>query len=130
MKSPCHEWLGALNGKYGRVTINGMQLFVHVLSNELKIRKRKTKGLVVRHLCGYHKCLNPDHLLEGTARENALDSIIHGTGTNKLQPSDIIDIRNSKKTHVELAEIYDVSSGTIASVRKGRTWKDIYYDRI
>lgn len=40
-------------------------------------------GLLIRHLCGVPACVNPEHLKPGTAKENAIDRNVHGTGNSK-----------------------------------------------
>ena len=37
------------------------------------------KGMVIRHLCGNHWCVNPKHLKVGTPKENSDDKYLHGT---------------------------------------------------
>jgi len=53
--------------------------YVHVISFELHNGRRVNPDLEIRHLCNNPKCVNPDHLLEGTSLENHLDSVRAGT---------------------------------------------------
>lgn len=45
------------------------------------------KGMVVRHLCGYGGCCNPDHVVPGTRSDNMLDVSFHAKyGHGALAP--------------------------------------------
>jgi len=89
------------------------------------------KGLLVRHTCDNRKCINPDHLLLGTAADNAHDAIERGRygkgffAPCKLTKEDVLAIRSSKLMNIELAKIYNVSNSMISGIRTRQKWKHI-----
>jgi hypothetical protein len=68
------------NESYTNLTIEGVMLRVHQWSAYVwhghKLRAGYT--VVVRHHCDNPPCFNPEHLIPGTYRENALDAIERG----------------------------------------------------
>jgi hypothetical protein len=85
-------------------------------------------GLVVRHLCR-NKCVNPDHITIGTAKENAEDRKRDGTeargehhGRSKLSEEEVITIRSSTDTQEVLAKRYGVAQSLISGIKKGKYW--------
>ena len=86
--------------------------------------------LMVRHVCGNRACLNPDHLVWGTAKQNRLDDIRSGKN-RKLTSNDILAIRtqwaNTGMTKTEfdkrMAARFGVSTGTIRNIRIGATFQ-------
>jgi hypothetical protein len=91
----------------------------------------------VCHSCGNRQCCNPDHLYIGTAKENHLDAVHHGTHkkppihlgvdahASKLTEGQVIDIKKRIKdgeSNRKIAEIYGVTPGCIWRIRKERNW--------
>lgn len=82
------------------------------------------KGNVVMHICDNPKCFNPDHLIQGTSRDNTRDMITKGRGAidgakRKLTDEDILCIRSSELSSYKLADIYNVSSTHIRRIKNG-----------
>jgi len=84
----CWEWQGHTRQRkknqlsYGRMTYvkDGRKTeYVHVISFELHNGRRVKPHLEIRHLCNNPKCVNPDHIVEGTRLENVQDSVRAGT---------------------------------------------------
>lgn len=89
-------------------------------------------GMVVRHTCDVPICVNPDHLLVGTQKDNCADKMqrlrhAHGEAVwcAILTEEDVRDIRASDSTSTELARKYGMSSSGIWSARSGATWGHI-----
>jgi hypothetical protein len=100
-------------------------------------------GMVVRHVCNNPCCINIDHLVLGTQRENIVDREIadrtsygeRHTGA-KLSNSDVLEIfkitneyagkdlreKQGVKFCEMLAKKYGVSTGAIVDIKLGRTW--------
>lgn len=78
--SSCKEWPGALDGKgYGTCTIDKKQYGVHRLAFFV------FNGYfpkTCRHRCGNPKCVNPDHLMDGTKGDNNRDTVLQGRNIN------------------------------------------------
>lgn len=49
-----------------------------VLASRIILDIEDRPDLVARHTCDHNWCINPDHLLAGTQRDNILDAIEHG----------------------------------------------------
>lgn len=88
---------------------------------------------VVRHaVCANPICCNPAHLRDGTAADNAADSIADGSirrgaqiNTTKLTQEDVRAIRAARvagRSGRSLAREYGVSKTTIAHIFQGRSW--------
>ena len=138
-----HNWRGApirkmkgIESEHGylRVTLktsknNNRRLPVHVLICSSFHGIKPSENHEVRHLDGDRKNNKPENLAWGTKSENAIDRSSHGLkfgrhGNNqKLTESDVIKIRESKKTNVELSKIYGVSDVSISNIKKRKTWR-------
>lgn len=68
----CLEWPGATSCGYGAVSLGIGLFYAHRVAYFIA-QGSLTPGTQIRHLCGNRICCNVDHLVEGTARENAAD---------------------------------------------------------
>ena len=101
-----------------------------------KLNKNYDELDITRHTCNNRSCINPDHLIEGTKSENALDSRNYSKNT-KLNKEKVLEIKKSlidtqfskvgdkRKFDTYWAEKFSVSFRTIADIRLNKTWKDI-----
>lgn len=85
MIGPCMEWDGSRlplrdgRGNYGYIKIgNNKSLYVHRLALEAKLGRQLLPRMLACHECDNPPCFNPDHLFEGTYRDNANDSVRKG----------------------------------------------------
>lgn len=70
----CWIWTGGRTGKgYGKCWHNERTLGAHVVSH-LLFKGEIEPGLVVRHKCNVKLCVNPDHLIPGTYKDNLEDA--------------------------------------------------------
>lgn len=128
----CWEWIGTIDNKgYPRF---GRDQLAHRFSYK-KFKGEIPKGLCVCHNCpggDNPKCVNPEHLWLGTQKENILDKGPKGKqsrgesqGQSKLKESQVKEILTRLKNGelgTELASEFNVSSGLIYHIKKGRAW--------
>jgi hypothetical protein len=85
----------------------------------------------VRHLNGNSLDNRFENLFWGTAYENYLDMVKHGTKRHvrgefhpnaKLDRIAVLDIRDRRNTSSYLVKRYGVSKSTIDAVRSGKVW--------
>tara|TARA_Y100000034_G_scaffold136784_1_gene215748 strand:- start:8034 stop:9029 length:996 start_codon:yes stop_codon:yes gene_type:complete len=124
------------NDNYFKVKFKGKNYMLHRLVLATKLNKPYEELTIVRHLCNNRRCINPEHLKEGTRSENALDSRSYHKGV-KLTVAQVIRIKTelvgksfleygSKKAFdKKWAQEYNVSASTIESIRLDRKWKDV-----
>jgi len=82
------------------------------------------------HTCGNgHKgCVNPDHLKWKSTKDNAADRIGHGTiNKQHLTEDKVLEIRGLAGTMTgrALAEMYGLSSTSVSSIIRRKTWTHI-----
>ncbi len=146
--SGCWIWVAASdqNG-YGSLRFGGKTAKAHRVS-WINNRGQIPDGMHVLHKCDVPACVNPDHLFLGTHRDNMRDMMRKGRkdgkktsrtmlerGTTrgdrhpkaKLTEADVLDIRSSSSTSIDLAAKYGVSRYTIRDMRrvKQRNWRHI-----
>ena len=89
----------------------------------------------IRHLCDNRGCIEPTHLLKGSAQDNQNDKVQRNRQARgrkislaKLYESDVKDIFKLYRADVsvtELADRFDVATSTICAVLDRRTWKHV-----
>lgn len=94
------------------------------------------KNLLVLHKCNNRICTNPEHLYLGTAKENARDHVNSGKGNFNKQNSknaklNIDKVKKIKellkigKTQQSIANLFNVSRGTIQDIHRKYSWRNI-----
>lgn len=133
--SGCWLWEGSLNGQgYGLIWTNdhgGRADRAHRVSVRLSGRVIE-EGQVVRHSCDNPACVNPAHLLVGSASENVRDRIIRGRSAvgeknarAKLTDDAVLAIRRDLPTTRDAARKYGVSRDAVISAKSRKTWSHI-----
>lgn len=113
----------------------GKQLGAHVVSylfNNGPIER----GLVVRHTCDNPVCIEPEHLILGTPKDNSQDSVDRDrqargerNAAAKLTDGDVLGIFNLHQTGrsiKSLAVEYRVSSFAIGRIVHKRGWRHLW----
>lgn len=133
--SGCWKWKGSKNkGGYGSFHSdgNGKRIAAHRLSWKL-FRGEIPDNLCVRHKCNNPECVNPDHLLLGTLKENSQDRIDAGNSCkgsknkkSKIDEKLVKEIKESIRLGIRgLAKKYGISRSVICSIKHERTWKHV-----
>ena len=140
--SGCWLWLGVVDAKTGYGHFSSTRTNVagaHRVSWRMH-RGEIPAGLCVCHKCDVRSCVNPDHLFLGTYSENMRDASRKGrmnwklgarrnlpSGANhhaaKLTLPQVLEIRASKASGIELAKSFGVSNVTISRIRSGVIWR-------
>lgn len=134
---PCWEWSGskAKRGGYGQISGRGSVLKAHRLSYEYHHGVSVPSDLMVRHQCDNPPCVNPAHLLTGTALDNQQDSVSRGRANHQVMTGEkcpaskliweiVQEIRNSTGSSTPFVKKYGISKSAVSDIRRGLTWKD------
>jgi hypothetical protein len=133
--SGCFLWRGPVDGRgYGRTYMGGKTVKAHRAAWEL-VNGPIPVGMLVRHRCDNPSCVNPDHLLIGTDRDNSDDKVRrrrHSFGernhTAKLTPGQVAAIRADARSNSAIARELGVHNATISRIRSGGLWNHPEYE--
>ena len=136
----CWEWNGPrIQTGYGVFSTSGGSFLAHRLSWVL-FKGEGTNGLYILHSCDNRKCVNPDHLSEGTARQNAIEmhsrgradysalrrGITHHWAT--LTEADVRQIRKRREaglTYRKIASEFGISRVQAGRIAKREAWTHV-----
>lgn len=129
--SHCRDRFGYPKVRYkGKIRVMSRVVYsLFFLGGELVDSK-----LQVRHKCDNPKCINPEHLELGTHLDNVQDMIKRGRknpvkGSNswnaKLTNEDVIQIRASNLSCIELSLKYPVCKNHIRAIKSGTSWRHL-----
>lgn len=117
---------------YGSAMYDGHKYRLHELVLILTGRTPPGQSGHTRHLCGHPPCVNPRHIVIGTAKENAEDTARHGRVVRgeahvsaKLTEDAVREIRTSSESQAVLSRRYGVSQSVISRVRQRKVWKHV-----
>ena len=134
----CWLWTASTAGRgYGQLKIPGerKQIYAHRLSWLIN-RGPVPEGRMVLHRCDTPRCVNPEHLFLGVAKDNQQDMKakrrhLYGerNGNAKLTGEKVLRIRRQHAlggvTQRELAKLYDVAPMTISRIIRGERWASV-----
>jgi hypothetical protein len=131
--SGCWLWTAAVSNRgYGQFYVGSRRVEQsHVAAYQMFIGSIP-EGHIIRHRCDTPACVNPQHLLTGTHRDNALDRESRkrrkpprGTinGRCKLSESDILAIRESTEKTNKLATRYGIAPAYVRAIKTRRSWR-------
>jgi hypothetical protein len=103
---------------------------------DLLVEARVPSVLNLLHSCDNRKCVNPNHLREGTQQDNVNDAISRGrhaygetNGRSKLNVAKVRAIREQYArggvTHRGLAHQFHVSHGAIGRILRKVDWRHV-----
>lgn len=121
---------------YYNISFNNTSYILHRVLLSIKLNKPYEELNITRHTCNNKNCINPDHLEEGSSRDNSLDAESYSKSF-KLSRIDVITIKNSMKDHdftfpgektkfdLLWSSKFKVNKNTIADIRRGNTWRHV-----
>lgn len=136
-ESTCWEWnMGKAKGGYGKMSTQRDGRSVTVYASRVALRSRLGRpivpGMQALHTCDNPPCVNPNHLYEGTPKQNTKDMISRGRradshikgglATRRLTEKQVTEIRTrvtEGAVQKRMAEEYGVSAQTISNVVNG-----------
>lgn len=132
---PCWEWNGDIDRRgYGTMRLPRESASVGAHRAAYRAAKGPiAPNMYVRHRCDHRPCVNPDHLLQGTHRDNMRDAVernrtTHGERSHwhKLTEAEVLAARQQYAQggvhHEDLAEQYHVTRRTMSRALTGDTW--------
>lgn len=129
----CHVWTGRISttSGYGIIKVDDRVRLAHRVA--FALANDRDPNLCVCHSCDNRPCVNPDHLWEGTSRENSLDMMAKGRNRHvqvlgdaspcaKISQQEADYIRRSDAHIYVLARQFGLSPGHVSKIRAGRRW--------
>lgn len=122
---------------YAKMSVNYKKVYLHryVYCMHHHITLDSIEGQVVRHTCDNPRCVNPEHLVLGSHKDNVQDRIIRGrshrpTGVlhprSKLTEAQVRAIREEYKIpgtrYKHLAEKYAISEKQVGNIINRKLW--------
>lgn len=141
----CWEWTGCLSNGYGRFGLRATATraarteYAHRLALEARLGRPLESGKEAMHACDNPRCVRPEHLSEGSGKENIQDCIAKGRfkfpkapdnsgqshGMSKLSEEQARWAYASPLSQKEIARILVVNQSVISRIKGGKAWKHV-----
>lgn len=130
----CWLWTRADDGYgYGVFRVDGKTLKAPRFAFRLTHGRDPLPGLYVCHRRDQPACVNPEHLFEGTQKDNIHDAKSKGrtargsrSGGAQLTEEKVREIRKRSalgETHSQLAQEFNVTIANISAIKLRRSWR-------
>lgn len=90
------------------------------------------RSVFIRHTCDNRLCINLEHMIPGTPKQNSQDMVERGRSARgmsvygcKLNEQIVSEIRKSELSCYKLAKKYSVSRQLIGQIKSRKIWKHI-----
>lgn len=128
----CTSHKGIRGGRdYPKVSIGKRQTLLHRAICER--RHGKLGKLFARHICDNPRCINPNHLIPGTATDNNRDRDERNrqargarNGQAKISDIEALQIHQATGTHRQIAERFKVTHTTVGKIKRCQRWQHIH----
>uniref|UniRef100_A0AB74UGY9 HNH nuclease domain-containing protein n=1 Tax=Caulobacter phage BL57 TaxID=3348355 RepID=A0AB74UGY9_9VIRU len=86
-------------------------------------------GVLVRHRCDNRMCINLDHMIQGTSKDNSGDMVVRGRqgfqygeahSHAKLSTVQVQEVRDAIGTQREIAERFSIHQSQVSRIRSGK----------
>ena len=117
----CIEWTGAKDMEgYGVIRRNKKVIRAHrVALADHDAIDMPDPSVVCRHTCDNPGCVNPEHLVWGTQRENVMDAVKRGRMRKKITLSQHAAIKEDDRKLKYIAADYGIAESTVSRIRNG-----------
>ena len=145
----CWLWIAACNNMgYGVVCDGGKMVLAHRVSYKLYVGGIPTgegyHGTCVLHRCDVPNCVNPDHLMLGTHKDNMGDCKAKGrhrggagsatpkggdhynTNLNATKAMEIFELAQSGVGLREIGDIYGIKRQAVSKIKLKTSWGHIH----
>jgi hypothetical protein len=125
--SGCHEWRSTVKRDgYGAFYFRGRSGFPAHRVSYILFNGSIPEGKCVMHKCDNKICVNPEHLMIGTAQDNIKDMDLKGRrGTkSKITYAESDEIRRmleDRYTQEFIAKKYGIDQTTVSRIKLGKT---------
>lgn len=140
----CWEWTASTRDNrsgqpYGHFRIDGKSYRANRVAHEM-CNGEIPKNMVARHKCDNTLCVNPNHLIIGTYKQNNKDMYDRNRDRNrfcenhpnaKLRNEDIpkiLEMRKNGMTYQSISDIFVIGLSSILSICKGKNWNKVSKD--
>jgi len=130
----CWVWRQSKRNGYGRFCLHKKSGSAHIASYEAFVG-RKFPDKQINHKCHNRSCCNPEHLYEGTQKENVQDmknanrsNYLRGEadGNSKITEDVAMKIYASIGIARHIASRYGVSISLVYAIKHKKIWKHIH----
>ena len=136
-ESECWLWTAAVRHGYGAIwegRRGGKMLLAHRLAYELYTGREIPEGIYICHACDTPACVNPSHLVAGSAAWNMADMVEKGRHVAlkgeacvraKLTEDEVREIRAAPGTQRKIAKQFGISHAHVYHIKNRKYWKHV-----